>query len=134
MIIDKELQVSAAQVVTASAASENYIDLQAAGDALGKEPYLVIQVREAADSSGDAATVAFSLQTDTDSGFATALETLYSSAAIAQASLTLNSEPVKIRLPRGLKRYLRVYYTVGTENLTKGKFDAFIVPDYPVSL
>lgn len=132
MLKDAQLEMSKEQVVTASAASTDYINIGAAGDALGKEPYLVIQVKEAADSSGDAATVTFSLQTDSDPDFNVALSTLYSSAAIPQASLTLDSEPVKIRLPQGLKQYVRVYYTVGTESLTKGKFNAFIVPDYPV--
>jgi hypothetical protein len=132
MIKDSQLEMSAAQAVTASAASTNVLDFGAAGEVIGHEPYLVVQVREAADSSGDAATVAISLQTSVDEAFSSPI-TLFSTAAIAQASLTLNSEPVKVRLPFGMKQYCRVYYTVGTENLTKGKFDAFLTPDCNVS-
>jgi hypothetical protein len=130
MIIDKNLQVSAAQAVTASAASTDYIDQGAAGDAY--EPLkLVVQVREAATDSGSA-NVNFQVETDSDSGFATAKVVAFDSGAIGKAALTLNSEPVKVTLPYGMKRYIRVYYTVATGPLTAGKFDAFLVKDVKV--
>ena len=131
MLTDKDLQLSAEQVVTESAASTNHIDIAAATKFLGKKPGIVVQVKEAADSSGDAATVTFSIQTDDNDSFSSP-ETVWSSAAIPQASLTLNSQPVAVELPVALQRYVRVYYTVGTENLTKGKFDAKFVADFPV--
>ena len=127
MIIDKSLELSSAQAVTASAASTNYIDLGAAGNVIGNEPYLVIQTREAATASGSA-TVNFVIQTAADSAF-TSPVVLFDSGAVGKAALTLNSCPVKVKMPLGLKRYVRVYYTVATGPLTAGKFDAFIAED-----
>lgn len=129
MIIDKELMMSAAQAVTVSAASTNYINQGAAGDAY-EELKLVIQVREAVTAAG-AATVNFVVQTDSDSGFGSAV-TLFDSGAIGKASLSLNAEPIKVCLPYGCKQYIRVYYTVGTGPLTAGKFDAFLVKDIKI--
>ncbi len=125
MIIDAQHQVSSAQTVTASAASDNVIDLVKGGSGLYNNPYLVIQVKEAANASGSA-TVNFQLQTATDSAFTTPV-TLYDSGAIGKAALTLNAQPVRVRIPEtGILQYLRVYYAVGTGPLTAGKFDAFI--------
>lgn len=126
MIVDKNLMVSNAQAVTSSAASTDYIDQGAAGDAFGNELYLVVQVDTAATASG-AATVNFQLESDSDSGFATAKVVNFDSGAIAKTALTAGAEPVKVKLPVGLKRYIRVYYTVGTGPLTAGKFNAFLV-------
>jgi len=131
MILDKQLQLSAAQAVTSSAASQNIIDLGAAGDAYGNELFLVVQVRQAAAATG-AATVNFQLQTDSASSFSSPV-TLYDSGAIAKTALTLNAEPVKVRIPPGAKRYLRLYYNVDTGPLTAGKFDAFLAPDVKVN-
>lgn len=124
MILDKQLFMSKAQAVTASAASTDVIDMGKAGDAVGKELYLVVQVREAATATGSA-TVNLVLETDSKEDFSTK-SVLFDSGAIAKADLTLNSEPVKVKIPVGMKQYLRAYYTVATGPLTAGKFDAFL--------
>lgn len=126
MIIDYENQFSDAQAVTASAASTNSIDLKTGGDALARELELVVRVDTTADSAGDAATITIALQTDDNSSFSSA-KTLFTTAAIAQASAVAGAELVKVKVPLGCERYLRVYYTIGTEDLTAGKFDAFLV-------
>lgn len=125
MLQDKQLQFSDAQAVTASAASDNIVDLKKAGNPMANNPYLEITTCEAATAAG-AATVNFQLQTATDAAFTTPI-TLFDSGAIAKTALTLNSEPVRVRIPeKGILQYLRVYYVVGTGPLTAGKFCAAI--------
>ncbi len=127
MIIDKDLTLSSEQAVTASAASTNYIDQGGAGDAYGQELYLVVQCQETATSAGSS-TVTITVETDDNTSFSSAT-TVYRSEAIAKASVVDNAELVKIRLPKGLERYFRVYYTVAVANLSAGKFNAFLVCD-----
>jgi len=134
MIRDNDLIMNAAggQAVTNSAASTDVIDLTKAGDAVQTELYLVIRVAETVTADG-AATVKFALETDEDSGFATAKVVLLETAAIGKADLTANTVVIKAKLPVGCKQFLRAYYTVATGPLTAGKFDAFLVADVPVS-
>lgn len=132
MIIDKLLEFSTAQTLTASAASEDYVDTLAAGSAYGNELWLVVRVGTALNSTGDDATLTISLQSDSDSGFSTTLKTHVSSGAIAEASCTANTIIWKTRVPPGLQRYLRLYYTVGTEDFISGTIDAFLTPDVPI--
>ena len=127
MIIDYQNKMSADQAVTSTAASTNIVDLGVAGDALTTHQlYLEILTKEAATAAG-AATVNFALQTATDSGFSSPV-TLFDSGAIAKTALTLKSMPVRLQLPIGCLRYIRVNYTVATGPLTAGKFDAFLTP------
>ena len=128
MIIDRFNEFSDAQAVTATAASTNIVDLNAAGKIEGKPYYLHIKVNTSATASGDA-TVTFSFETDDNTGFSSAT-TLWTSAAIGKATLVAGYEV--IRLPINgldLERYTRVYYTVATGPLTAGKFDAFLSAD-----
>lgn len=131
MIRDNNLIFSDSQAITASAASTDIVDLVKAGDALaGAELYLAIQCRGTAAAAG-AATVNFILQTATDAAFTTPV-TLFDSGAIEKADITLNKELVKVKLPVGLERFIRVYYVVETGPLTAGKFDAFLVADVEI--
>jgi hypothetical protein len=124
--IDNELVLSDEQVVTASAASTNVIDMGAAAASDARALKLAVDVTEAGDSAGDTATLTIALQTSSTEGFDSPV-TLAQSAAIAQTALTLGARAWEVTLPRhGLLRYVRAYYTVGTENLTKGKFKAFL--------
>jgi len=124
MLKDALSEFSSAQVVTASAAGSNVLDLGAAGDAALNELFFHVIVRAAALADGSA-TVTFALQTATDFGFTTPI-TLYQSDAIGKANLTKGAHPVRVRVPSGAKRYLRCYYTVATGPLTAGTFDAFL--------
>jgi hypothetical protein len=125
MIKDKDLVFSTLQTITTSAASEDYINLTAAGDAYNDELFLVCRVGTAFTG---ATSMAISVQTDTDSGFATALQTLVSSPVIAEASLTADTEVFKIRVPKGMKKFIRLYYTVVGTHST-GTLDAFLATD-----
>jgi hypothetical protein len=134
MIIDKLLEFSTAQTLTASAASEDYVDTLAAGSAYGNELWLVVRVGTALASAGGAAKLTIGLQSDSASDFTTSstLITHVSSGEIAEASCTANTIIWKTKIPTGLQRYLRLYYTVGTENFTSGTIDAFLTPDVPI--
>lgn len=123
MILDKALQMSNGQAVTASAASTDVIDFGQTNPNVGKDDLskLVINVTEDVAASG-AATVTFSIQDSADgSSFANVLAT----AAYGKAALTAGTQIV-IPMPHKLRRYCRVYYTVATGPLTAGKFTASI--------
>jgi len=125
MMYDKLLTFGTDQAVTATAASTDIIDLGAVRDIGNGEPLeLVILVTETA-TSGGSSTVTIDLQTDDNSGFSSAA-TLASSGAIAKASITAGTELLRVKVPLNVERYLRLYYTVATADLTAGKFTAFL--------
>jgi hypothetical protein len=104
------------------------LDLQEAGDL--EDLYLAVRVDTAVTSNGEG-TVAIALVTAEDEAF-TAPKTIFTTAAIAKADLTAGSFPVVVKVPRGVLRFLKVVYTIGTAALTAGKFDAFLTPQVPV--
>ena len=124
MIIDKLLQVSDAQAVTASAASTDVIDFGQTNpnSGLNDNVTLAITVDEAATASGSA-TVTFSIQDSADNS---TFADVYATAAIGKAALVAGYQ-VLMPIPYKLRRYFRVYYTVATGPLTAGKFSAQIV-------
>ena len=124
MIIDKLLQVSDAQAVTASAASTDVIDFGQTNPNTGMDDLtvLAITVDESATAVG-AATVVFSIQDSADnSTFADVATTV----AVGKATLVAGYQ-LTIKMPNKLRRYCRVYYTVATGPLTAGKFSAQVV-------
>lgn len=124
MFLDKSHEMSDSQAVTASAASTNVIDLGPVhlSQSYGGDAELLLRVKEAVTAAG-AATVNFKLETASDEAFSSPV-VLAESGAIGKAALTLNSEHLKIKVPSGADRYLRVYYEVATGPLTAGKFYA----------
>jgi hypothetical protein len=126
MIRDAENIFSTSQALTATAASTDVIDLGANGD-LGRASMRFRASVATAFSGGTS--VQFVLQTDDNSGFSSATA-LFTSAAIAVASLTAGAVVVDIPVPSTTERYLRVnYVVVGTP--TAGAVDAFLVLDTP---
>lgn len=124
MFIDKALQVSNEQAVTVSAASTDSIDFGQPNPNVGLDDRsnMVITVDESAAAAG-AATVTFSVQDSADNAtFADVAVT----AAIGKANLAAGQQVV-IPMPTKLRRYCRVYYTIGTGPLTAGRFSAQIV-------
>jgi hypothetical protein len=106
------------QAVTADAASTNLIDLDAANlnIAGGKPLFLVLQVGTAFATT---VSVEVRLQTDTDSGFATAVKD-HAVGRWALAALTANTLIHCAALPvMNYQRYLRLYFNVFT-NATAG--------------
>lgn len=127
MIIDRFLQVSDDQAVTATAVSTDVIDFGQANPNSGNNypTYLVVTVGEAATAAGDA-TVTVQLQDSADnSTFAVVAAT----AAIGKASLGAGAQFV-VPMPVQHRRYVRVNYVVATGPLTAGKFSAQIVAGY----
>ena len=124
MFIDKNLQVSDAQAVTASAASTDVIDFGQTSPDVGVDDRssMVITTDESATAAG-AATVTFSVQDSADNS---TFVDVAVSAAIGKATLAAGYQHV-IPMPTKLRRYCRVYYTVGTGPLTAGKFSAQVV-------
>lgn len=132
MILDERNEFSDALAVTASAISD-VIDL-GVGPTLqdignGEPLYLVIQVDEQATAAG-AATVTFSLESDSTADLATSATVHWTSGAIGKATLAPGYVVATIALPNGnYERYLGVRYTVATGPLTAGKFTAFLTHD-----
>lgn len=134
MILDKENAFSLAQAVTTSAASTDYMDLTPLASGAddrdigqGEGLRLVITVDETVQSTGSS-TVTFALQTDDTSTFGSAT-TLYTSGAVAKATLVAGYKVCDVPIPKGVEKYLRVYYTVATADLTEGEFTAVLVKD-----
>ena len=127
MILDALLKVSAAQDVTVSAASTSSIDTKAAGDSY-ESAFAYFKCDTAAASGSSASTVNFLIQTSATSSFASAT-TLFDSGAIAEASLVGGYEINAGRIGSGALRYLRGYYTDGSQPLTSGAFSGYIVKD-----
>ena len=93
---------------------------------MGDRASLVIQVATTVAASGGASNVTFSLDDSADnSTFAAVLKT----PAIAKATLVAGYEALRVRLPAGLRRYIQVTYTVDTNDLTAGAFNAYLVLD-----
>ena len=123
MIIDKDFLFSEKQAVTASAASTNAIDMGAAGDAVGQELtiHAVVAVPFATLTS-----LTIKVQTSANNSD---WSDVVLSPAIAAASLTAGKDVFCIRVPQGLKRYVRLYYAVTGSDATAGKITAFASKD-----
>lgn len=132
MILDKELALSEEQAVTSTAISTNVVDL-AVDRNIGNADnlYVIITCDEAATAAG-AATVTFSLESDSTADLATSATVHATSSAIGKATLVAGYEVAKWKLPvEDYERYLGVRYTVATGPLTAGKFSAHIVRNVP---
>lgn len=125
MLLDKENLFSDAQAITATAVSTNVVDLGTAKDhGPGEVLNLLVQVTE---NFATLTSLTVALQTDTVEGFGS-VEVVAQTAAIAAAALKAGYE-FKLAIPRqGLKRFLRLNYTVGGSNATAGKITAGVVP------
>lgn len=127
MLTDNTLFLSDKQDVTASAASTNVIDQMAAGDAYNAL-WLVVKVKE---TFATLTSLDIAVETDSAAGFGTK-KVLASVPAIKAAELTEGAEVVKMRLPVGCERYIRLYYKVNGSNATAGKVSAFLTPMPPI--
>ncbi|EOV9596795.1 Bbp16 family capsid cement protein [Cronobacter dublinensis] len=135
MYVDKQLEFSDGQAVTATAISTNVVDLNPAFNyntgvdiGTGEDVYLVLQVDAAATAAG-AATVQITLESSAAAGL-TSSTVHFTSPTYQLADLTANKTLTAVKLPSGTYlRYLGVRYTVGTGPLTAGSFSAFITKD-----
>lgn len=132
MLIDRQNSFSNEQALTATALSENVIDLGPLGGATanttrdigaGKTLYLHGLVTTTLDSAGEAATLTATLESDSVSTLDASATTHWSSGSIAEANLAAGTWVAKgVAIPPGAyEQYLAVRMTVGTENFTSGK-------------
>lgn len=148
MYVDKQIEFSDSQAVTAAAISSNVYDIfsvktggaTSASDYspntridIGSGPgdlYLVVSTAVTATDTGSDATLTITLESADDAGLTTNAQVHYSTPAIAFASFaTAGTQLVAIRIPAGLyRRYVGVRYTVANGPLTAGAFDAFLTP------
>jgi hypothetical protein len=146
MIIDLQTTFSGAtaadgtktgQAVTATAISTNVLDLRnAATPALVDESilehnlFLTVLTTIAATAAG-AATVTFSVESDSTADLATSATVHYTTAAIGKATIIIGYTPIQMQLPAGTtyERYLGLRYTVATGPLTAGSFLGWLSPD-----
>jgi hypothetical protein len=127
MILDKALQLSNEQAVTASAASTNYIDQLTGGDAY--EP--VFAVATVTQDFATLTSLTIDIQTADDAAFTSPI-TLLSSGAIPVADLKAGAEVFKARLPFDTHRYVRAYYTVTGSSATAGKVSLNMTKDVTI--
>jgi hypothetical protein len=126
MYLDRQNLFSSAQAITTgSTASTDIIDLGSSRDIGAGEPLEVIVAIDTTFTSGGAGTLDVKLQTDTSSGFGSAV-TLASTGATALASLTAGAAIARWKVPRGVLRYLRLQYVVATADMTAGTITAGI--------
>ncbi|MFZ8932382.1 MAG: Bbp16 family capsid cement protein [Bacteriovoracaceae bacterium] len=128
MIIDIENVFSEHQAVTATAASTNVVDLgakpnQVQADVEKGRMSLLVQITEAFDNLTD---LKISFETDDAENFGTAEEV--ASKTVVLADLTLGKKVYMAIVP-GLKRYIRMNYTVNGVAPTVGKVYSALVFD-----
>ena len=125
MYIDKQLEFSDGQSLTASAASTNVVDLGAAGDLGTGEPMAVV-VQLDADIGGADTTLDVKVQKDTVENFASAEDVIAGPQIGAGAKA---GRQVVLPIPPGEldQRYARVYYTLGGTS-PSATVSAFLVP------
>jgi len=122
MILDKELEFSDGQAITATAVSTNVIDL---GQTVDVAPGVPLKIRLQIDEAFDNLTsLNVAVQTDTVENFAS--ETVLFSKDIVLADLVAGADFDLGILPEGCQQYLRLDYTVTGTNPSAGSVSAFI--------
>lgn len=128
MYLDKLAQFSDAQApTTGTTASTNSLDTTTALRSIGsgEHIWLVVSVATTCTSGGSNTTQAVLQDSADDSSYTTVL----SGVATAVASLVAGYNLLRVHLPPGLRRYIRVAYVIAVADLTAGAFDAFLTHD-----
>ena len=122
MLLDQQALFSAAQAITATAASTNVIDTGSNKDVgkYGDIPLLIQVVK----GFNNLTSLTVTVQTDDNSAFSSAADVL--SMTIPLASLVLGYKSPVITLPMKMERYIRLNYTVTGTAPTTGKVTAGI--------
>lgn len=132
MIIDRLLNVSTAQALTAAAVSEDSVDLTNARDIGAGEPLIgTFLVVTALLASGGAATLTVELISADDAALTSNVVSHASTEAIPKASLVAGYKRTLAVPPRtniGADRYWGFRYTPATNDFTSGTLDAWFGP------
>lgn len=137
MILDNTLVLSDSQVITATAASTNVIDLGATGTTYGASSALSADIGKSANvevicnisqAFNNLTSLTVAIQVSVDAVF-TSPVTVATGPAVPLASLTLGAQlSFPATLPEGVNlRYLRFYYTVAGTAPSTGKIIASVV-------
>lgn len=129
MILDAQLQFSAAQAITAAAISTNIVDLGAARDiGTGESLYVMVNVNVALTDSGSDSTLSVALYGDSTTTITPdGTQQLFIIPALAAAGSVYFA-----RISPDFAanyRYIGLYYTPNNGNLTTGSVSAYIVKD-----
>lgn len=127
-MFDHKQVLSDHQHVTASAASDNVIDTGIANADIGEGEQLVIRfiVETTFDSANDTATLTIALQDSATDFGGTHVLAQGPAHAISATTLIKGCYLPEFKVPDQHLRYLRLYYTAGTENFNAGAITAFI--------
>lgn len=125
MILDKQMELSAAQAVTTTAASTNQIDLGPVGPngaSVGADADIELFVNiNQTFTAGGAATLTLQVRSSPNANMSSAV-VHEQSDAIPVASLTAGSSfRYRPRLPFDVNRYVDVNYVVATGPMTAGQ-------------
>ena len=137
MIVDKDLCLMTDTAVTASAGTTDYFAPGAVQNVLDEQWYLQALCTTTCDSANDTATVTLQAQVDDNTSFSSARVLAQSAAfAIGSAELTAGGR-ILVPIPFNdvaAEKYLRGYFSVGTQDLNAGKFTVDIVKNPPFGL
>ena len=132
-ILDAQNRFSNEQAITASAASENYLDMGAPGtpmhaaaalDVDSGNPDCLYLSAFVTETFATLTSLKIAVQVDDNTSFSSAT-TVFETEAIVAADLVAGNWIRGLRLPRGLtERYVRLYFTVAGSNATAGKITA----------
>lgn len=122
MLLDKNTLFSDAQALRSTGASTNTLDLTAAGNAV---PGRLVLIGHADTAFAGATQIVCALQTSGKSDFSSDVTTLVSATLNATQLANTEENLFAIGVPAGLKRYLRIYYTV-TGTVTAGAISCFV--------
>ena len=122
MLLDKTAMFSDAQALRATGASTNTINLSAAGNAV---PGRLVLIAHADTAFTGATQIVAALQTSDKSDFSSGVVTLASATVSGTELADTEKNLFALGVPAGLKRYLRIYYTV-TGTVTAGAISCFV--------
>jgi len=129
MYIDTQETFAAAQSVAAAAGdvvSTNVYDTGATADTgIGENFYLLAKMNAALVGAGASIQVVLQTSASEGSGYTDAV----AGPVVPVASAGANANLAKIRVPIGLKRYLRVVFRISGATTTAGTASVYIVKD-----
>ena len=132
MYVDNNLVLSDGQApTTGTTASTNVLDTGVASRAIGDGARLELIVTvKTTCTSGGSNTTQIALQDSADNS---SFSSVVTGPAVAVASLVAGTELLRVALPAGLRRYVRVAYIIATADLTAGAFNAVVAADRQVN-
>ncbi len=123
MLLDQNIMFSDAQALRETGASTHTIDLTAGGNApLGR----LVVLGHADVAFAGATQIVCALQTCDKADFSSGVSTLVSATVGATELADVQKNLFALGIPSGLKRYLRMYYTV-TGTVTAGAISCCVV-------